>query len=50
MKCPKCKNPIEPKSLNYEWCGSDINSFFKNDNLSTPSSAPSIKPLIILLS
>jgi len=50
MNCPKCKNPIEPNSLNCEWCGSEINSFIKSDNLNTPSTAPSIKPLIILLS
>lgn len=50
MNCQKCKNPIEPNSLNCEWCGSEINSCFYNDNLNTHSSAPSIKPLIILLS
>jgi hypothetical protein len=50
MNFPKTKNPIETNSINCEWCGSETNSFFNNDNLKTPSSSTSIKPLIILLS
>ena len=50
MNCPNCKNPIQETASDCEWCGSKIKSFLKNDNLKTPSSAPSNKPLIILFS
>ncbi len=50
MNCPNCKNPIQDNANECEWCGSEIKSFLKNDNLKTLSSEPSNKPLIIFFS